>query len=156
MELHSLNLKTFERRNDSDFEWCICKCGDLGREAEDSYLGHRLSHEREPDETANTEDHQSTSHCLDKNALETEEAREAFPVATVAHGIPCKDQRKLVSKNALDEARVLALGPKSMSIYVPSCRSTPALVHQYLKTICYDDVEGLSVEWLEATSVIFM
>ncbi|KAK4761081.1 hypothetical protein SAY87_005974 [Trapa incisa] len=148
---------------------------EMSKEAEDSYLGHRLSHEREPDETANTEDHQSTSHCLDKNALETEEAREAFPVATVAHGIPCKDQRKLVSKNALDgcnkfymwllikkkdkvlsEARVLALGPKSLSIYVPSCRSTPALVHQYLKTICYDDVEGLSVEWLEATSVIFM
>ncbi|KAK4789407.1 hypothetical protein SAY86_020726 [Trapa natans] len=133
-----------------------------GREAEDSY---RLSHEREPDETANTEDQQSTCHYLDKNALETEEAREAFPVASV--GIPCKDQRKLVSKNALDgcnkfymwllikkkekvlsEARVLALGPKSMSIYVPQLAIE--------KTICYDDVEGLTVEWLEATSTVIL
>ncbi|KAG0481919.1 hypothetical protein HPP92_010003 [Vanilla planifolia] len=46
------------------------------------------------------------------------------------------------------EARVLALGPKFMSVYIQNFAME--------KRIHYDDVEGLSVEWLEMTSTLVL
>ncbi|ONM30364.1 hypothetical protein ZEAMMB73_Zm00001d040042 [Zea mays] len=40
-------------------------------------------------------------------------------------------------------ARVLGLGPRFMSVYVPKLAME--------QRIYYDEVEGLSVEWLEVT-----
>lgn len=76
----------------------------------------------------------------------------------------------------LSEARVLALGPKFMSIYVPqlTVSTGPADLHviylslylaiydsnvnalQIERRIYYDEVEGLNVEWLEATSTLVL
>jgi len=45
-------------------------------------------------------------------------------------------------------ARVLGLGPRFMSVYVPKLAME--------RRIYYDEVEGLSVEWLEATGMLVL
>ncbi|KAK4751769.1 hypothetical protein SAY87_020567 [Trapa incisa] len=146
-------------------------------EAEESYLNQFLALGRKPDEAGNTRGQLFTGLHHDRKALESEEAREAFSVAAVRHKIPCQDilkgmaahcnERKRASryvKDACDklymwvllkkkevlisEARVLALGPKFMSIYVPQLTIE--------RRIYYDGIEGLTAKWLPATSTLLL
>lgn len=95
--------EVFGRRNDCAFEWCTCKYGDLGREAGESHLNQRLALERKPDEAENTEDRYFAGLRFNDNASDSEEERGAFSLAAVKHaGIPCQDERKLVSTNVMD------------------------------------------------------
>ncbi|KAJ0026325.1 hypothetical protein Pint_08219 [Pistacia integerrima] len=113
----------------------------------------------------------------EKDALESMEGREALSVAALRHGVPCTDvladvaahcnNRKLACRNVKDasdklymwvllrkkevllsEARVLGLGPRFMSIYIHKLAIE--------RRIYYDEVEGLKVEWLEATSALVL
>ncbi|KAI4388068.1 hypothetical protein MLD38_000436 [Melastoma candidum] len=113
---------------------------------------------------------------FDKKATEESiDLREALSTAAMQHGVPSKEvlvelaahcnERKLASrdvkdattklymwaflgnkKNFLAEARVLALGPRFLSIYIPKLAIE--------RRIQYDDVERLIVEWLEFTSTV--
>ncbi|MED6168856.1 hypothetical protein PIB30_015474, partial [Stylosanthes scabra] len=113
---------------------------------------------------------------FDKNAAESVEGREALSAAALKHGVPSMEiltdvasfcnERKLASRNVKDacdklymwhflkkeillsEARVLGLGPRFMSIYIQKLAIE--------QRIYYDEVEGLSVEWLEATSSLVL
>lgn len=114
---------------------------------------------------------------FDKKAAESVECREALMAAALKHRVPsaeiladiaahCND-RKLASKIVedscervymwfllkqkkviLSEARVLGLGPKFMSIYIQKLAVE--------KRIYYDEVEGLTAEWLDATSTLVL
>lgn len=114
---------------------------------------------------------------FDKNAAESMEGREALSTAAVKHSVPSAEiladiaahcnERKLASRNVKDacdklyiwfllkekevlfsEARILGLGPRFMSIYIQKLAIE--------RRICYDDVEGLTVEWLETTSTLVL
>ncbi|KDP32771.1 hypothetical protein JCGZ_12063 [Jatropha curcas] len=114
---------------------------------------------------------------FDKNAAESLEGREAFSAAALKHKVPCTEllsdvaaycnERKLASRHVKDaceklymwvllkkkevlfsEARVLGLGPRFMSIYVQKLAIE--------RRIYYDEVEGLTVEWFEATSTLVL
>ncbi|XP_044479170.1 DIS3-like exonuclease 2 [Mangifera indica] len=113
----------------------------------------------------------------EKDALESMEGREALSAAALRHGVPCTNvladvaahcnDRKLASRNVKDaceklymwvllrkkevllsEAKVLGLGPRFMSIYIHKLAIE--------RRIYYDEVEGLKVEWLEATSTLVL
>lgn len=81
-------------------------------EAEESYLKQQRALERRHDEVGNTMNRCFTGLCFDRNALESEEAREAFSAAAVKHGIPRQDilksmvahcnERKLASRHVKD------------------------------------------------------
>ncbi|KAH7567896.1 hypothetical protein ACOSP7_009869 [Xanthoceras sorbifolium] len=118
-----------------------------------------------------------TGFYYDKDAAQSLEGREALSAAALKHGVPdmniladvaayCND-RKLASRNVKDaceklymwvllkkkevllsEARVLGLGPRFMSIYIHKLGVE--------RRIYYDEVEGLIVEWLEATSTLVL
>ncbi|CBI19050.3 unnamed protein product, partial [Vitis vinifera] len=112
---------------------------------------------------------------FDKNAAESVEGQKALSVAASKHRLPCTEiladvvaycnERKLASRHAKDgcerlymwvllkkkevllsEARVLGLGPRFMSIYIHKLGIE--------RRIYYDEVEGLTVEWLDATSTL--
>ncbi|XP_031390501.1 DIS3-like exonuclease 2 [Punica granatum] len=146
-------------------------------DAERSYLKQRRALERRPDDAGSAVNRCFTGLCFDKNAAESEEAREAFSAAALKHRIPCLDilkgvaahcnERKLASRHVkvacdklymwvllkkkevlLSEARVLGVGPRFMSIYIPQLAIE--------RRIYYDEIEGLSVEWLEATSTVLL
>ncbi|KAE9595923.1 hypothetical protein Lal_00031034 [Lupinus albus] len=113
---------------------------------------------------------------FDQNAAKSMEGREALSAAALKHQIPHTEiladiatycnQRKLASKNVKDacdklfmwfllkkevvlsEARILGLGPKFMSIYIQKLAIE--------RRIYYDEVEGLTVEWLEYTSTLVL
>ncbi|XP_061341904.1 DIS3-like exonuclease 2 [Gastrolobium bilobum] len=114
---------------------------------------------------------------FDKNSAESIEVREALSAAALKHRVPCAEkladiaaycnERKLASRNVKDacdklymwfllkkkevllsEARILGLGPKFMSIYVQKLAIE--------RRIYYDDVEGMTVEWLESTSTLVL
>nr|KYP44583.1 DIS3-like exonuclease 2 [Cajanus cajan] len=114
---------------------------------------------------------------FDKNAAESIEGREALSAAAEKHSVPCAEiladiaaycnERKLASRNVKDacdklyiwfllkkkevllsEARILGLGPRFMSIYIQKLAIE--------RRIYYDEVEGLTVEWLETTSTLVL
>ncbi|KAK8580264.1 hypothetical protein V6N12_070545 [Hibiscus sabdariffa] len=114
---------------------------------------------------------------FDKEAAESPQGKEALSNAALKHGIPSPEllgdvaaycnERKLASRHAedaceklymwvllkkreilLSDARVLGLGPRFMSVYVQKLSIE--------RRIYYDDVEGLSVEWLESTSTLVL
>ncbi|KAL2317774.1 hypothetical protein Fmac_031650 [Flemingia macrophylla] len=114
---------------------------------------------------------------FDKNAAESMEGREALSAAAVKHGVPCTEiladiaaycnEKRLASRNVKDacdklymwfllkkkevllsEARILGLGPRFMSIYIQKLAIE--------RRIYYDEVEGLTVEWLETTSTLVL
>nr|XP_027191148.1 DIS3-like exonuclease 2 isoform X3 [Cicer arietinum] len=114
---------------------------------------------------------------FDKKAAESVEGKEALSAAALKHRVPsakilgniaahCND-RKLASryvkdacdrlymwyllkhqKVLLSEARIMGLGPKFMSVYIQKLAIE--------KRIYYDEVEGLTAEWLEATSTLVL
>ncbi|KAI4320615.1 hypothetical protein MLD38_034075 [Melastoma candidum] len=113
---------------------------------------------------------------FDKKATEeSKDLREALSTAAMQHGVPSKEvlvelavhcnERKLVSRNVKDattklymwaflrnkknllaEARVLAVGPRFVSTYIPKLAIE--------RRIHYDNVDRLIVEWLEFTSTL--
>ncbi|KAK7321038.1 hypothetical protein VNO77_31146 [Canavalia gladiata] len=114
---------------------------------------------------------------FDKNAAESVEGREALSSAAVKYSVPCAEaladiaaycnERKLACRNVKDacdklymwfllkkkevllsEARILGIGPRFMSIYVQKLAIE--------RRIYYDEVEGLTVEWLETTSTLVL
>ncbi|KAJ6335646.1 hypothetical protein OIU78_012295 [Salix suchowensis] len=118
-----------------------------------------------------------TGICFRKDAVESSEGKEALAAAALKHRIPCSEllshvaaycnERKLASRNVKDacdklymwvsvkrkevllsDARVLGLGPRFMSIYIRKLAIE--------RRIYYDEVEGLAVEWLEATSTLVL
>ncbi|XAR55591.1 Exoribonuclease II [Bertholletia excelsa] len=118
-----------------------------------------------------------TGICFDKDAAESIEGREALSAAAAKYRVPCAEiladvaaccnERKLASRNVKDssdklyawvllkkkeilltEARVLGLGPRFMSIYVQKLAIE--------RRIYYDEVEEMTVEWLDATSALVL
>ncbi|KAI3464487.1 hypothetical protein Pfo_021150 [Paulownia fortunei] len=114
---------------------------------------------------------------LYKDDIESVEAQDALSVAASKHRVPCSktltdvathcNEKKLASRRVKDatdklymwallkrkkilysEARVLGLGPRFMSIYIPKLAIE--------RRIYYDEVEGLTVEWLDATSTLLL
>ncbi|XP_030442632.1 DIS3-like exonuclease 2 isoform X1 [Syzygium oleosum] len=118
-----------------------------------------------------------TGISFDNEATGSREGCEALSAAALKYGVPCREllsdvaaycnERKLASrrvKDAIDklymwvllkkkqvlitEARVLGLGPRFMSLYIPTLAIE--------RRIYYDEVEGLCVEWLETTSTLVL
>lgn len=118
-----------------------------------------------------------TGICFCKDVAESAEGKEALSAAALKHRIPCPEllshvaaycnERKLASRHVKDacdklymwvsvkrkevllsDARVLGLGPRFMSIYINKLAIE--------RRIYYDEVEGLTVEWLEATSTLVL
>ncbi|XP_021660042.2 DIS3-like exonuclease 2 isoform X2 [Hevea brasiliensis] len=114
---------------------------------------------------------------FDKDAAESSEGREALSAAAIKHRVPCTEllagvaaysnDRKLASRHVKDacdklcmwvllkkkefllsDARVLGLGPRFMTIYIQKLAIE--------RRIYYEEVEGLTVEWLEATSTLVL
>ncbi|XP_050233752.1 DIS3-like exonuclease 2 [Mercurialis annua] len=114
---------------------------------------------------------------FDKDAADSIEGREALSVAASKFKIPCTEsladvaaycnERKLASRHVKDgcdklymwivlkkkevllsDARVMALGPRFMSVYIQKLAIE--------RRIYYEEVEGLVVEWLEATSTLVL
>lgn len=142
-------------------------------EAEELYLKHGAKMQK----VKNGEEMRRcfTGMHFDKNAAESVEGQKALSVAASKHRLPCTEiladvvaycnERKLASRHAKDgcerlymwvllkkkevllsEARVLGLGPRFMSIYIHKLGIE--------RRIYYDEVEGLTVEWLDATSTL--
>ncbi|KAG5245889.1 DIS3 exonuclease [Salix suchowensis] len=139
-------------------------------EAEQLYMmNRRMSHKVRPGE--------EVTRCFT-------EGREALSAAALKHRIPCTElltdiaaysnERKLASRHVkeasrhvkdacdnlymwvsvkkkevlLSDARVLGLGPRFMTIYIHKLAIE--------KRIYYDEVDGLTSEWLEATSTLVL
>ncbi|CAN0892512.1 DIS3-like exonuclease 2 [Linum grandiflorum] len=114
---------------------------------------------------------------FDRDAAESLEGREALFAAALKYGVPSTDVladlaahcnvRKLASRHVKDscdklymwmllkkkkvllsEARVIGLGPRFMSVYIQKLAME--------RRVHYDEVEGLSAEWLEATSTLVL
>uniref|UniRef100_A0A3N7GG35 DIS3-like exonuclease 2 n=1 Tax=Populus trichocarpa TaxID=3694 RepID=A0A3N7GG35_POPTR len=144
-------------------------------EAEQLYMmNRRMSHKVRPGEEVTR---CFTGICFLKDAAGSSEGREALSAAALKHRIPCtklltdvaaySNERKLASRHVKDacdklymwvsvkrkevllsDARVLGLGPRFMSIYIHKLA--------FERRIYYDEVEGLTVEWLEATSTLVL
>ncbi|KAK6115569.1 hypothetical protein DH2020_007838 [Rehmannia glutinosa] len=118
-----------------------------------------------------------TGMCLKKDEIESVEAQEALSSAASKYRVPGTEtladvaahcnEKKLATrhvKGATDklymwvllkrkemlysEARVLGLGPRFMSVYLPKLAIE--------RRIYYDDVDGLTVEWLDTTSTLVL
>ncbi|XP_010063360.2 DIS3-like exonuclease 2 isoform X1 [Eucalyptus grandis] len=118
-----------------------------------------------------------TGISFDNEVTDSREGHEALSAAALKYGVPGREllsdvaaycnERKLASrhvKDAIDklymwvllkekqilitEARVLGLGPRFMSLYIPTLAIE--------RRIYYDEVEGLFVEWLETTSTLVL
>lgn len=142
-------------------------------EAEEMYLKLKRTTQKGKDEKRRC----FTGVCFDKVAAESPEGKAALSAAASRHRVPCTEiladiathcnERKLACRNVKDasdklfmwlilkkkqilltEARVLTLGPRFMSIYVPRLAIE--------RRICYDEVEDLMVEWLDATSTLLL
>ncbi|XP_057504637.1 DIS3-like exonuclease 2 [Actinidia eriantha] len=145
-------------------------------EAEEMYLKHRRTLQK-PNNKKELTRRCFTGTCFDKDAAESIEGQEALSAAAskcrvlrtevVSDGAAHCNERKLASKNVkvasdklytwfllkkkeilLTEARVLGLGPRFMSIYVHKLAIE--------RRIYYDEVEELTVEWLDATSTLVL
>ncbi|CAK7347018.1 unnamed protein product [Dovyalis caffra] len=144
-------------------------------EAEQLYMMYRrMSHKVMPGEEV---PRCFTGICFLKDAAGSSEGREALSAAALKHRIPCTElladvaaycnKRKLASRQVKDaceklymwvsvkrkevllsDARVLGLGPRFMSIYIHKLAIE--------RRVYYDEVEGLTVEWLEATSTLVL
>ncbi|KAF5740300.1 DIS3-like exonuclease 2 [Tripterygium wilfordii] len=144
-------------------------------EAEKLCQKHKILHKSQHGEEA-------TVRCFtgihfDKNTAESLEGREALSAAALKHGVPCAEllaevaahcnERKLASRHVKDacdklymwvllkkkeillsDARVLGLGPRFMSIYINKLAVE--------RRIYYDEIEGLTAEWLEVTSTLVL
>uniref|UniRef100_A0A0E0CRM8 DIS3-like exonuclease 2 n=1 Tax=Oryza meridionalis TaxID=40149 RepID=A0A0E0CRM8_9ORYZ len=149
-------------------------------EAEKMYLKHRRSLTGQ--NGFNTASCEMMHGCFtglqfSKDAAESKEGSEALSAAAKKFKVPSPDnlgevaehcnERKWASRRAEDagqklymwalikrkevlvaNARVLGLGPKFMSVYVPKLAME--------RRIHYDEVEGLSIEWLEATGTLVL
>ncbi|XVE55378.1 hypothetical protein DITRI_Ditri03aG0153700 [Diplodiscus trichospermus] len=144
-------------------------------EAEELYLKHRglLKSNNEEDVPRRY----FTGIYFDKEAAESPLGKEALSSAALKYGIPSPEllsnvaaycnERKLASRHAedaceklymwvllkkkkilLSDARVLGLGPRFMSVYIQKLAIE--------RRIYYDEVEGLTVEWLESTSSVVL
>lgn len=143
-------------------------------EAEQAYL----KRQRKVDKDMNDRNGRCfTGMHFDKFAAESAEGQQALASAALRQRLPGTEmlsvvvsycnQKKLASRNVKDavdklymwvllknkqilfsEARVLGIGPRFMSIYVQKLAME--------RRIYYDDVEGLTVEWLETTSTIVL
>ncbi|KAH6789086.1 hypothetical protein C2S51_004092 [Perilla frutescens var. frutescens] len=114
---------------------------------------------------------------FDKDEIESVEAQEALSAGASKHRVPHTEnladmaahcnEKKLATRHVKDatdklymwlllkkkqilfsEARVLGLGPRFMSIYI-----TKLAIE---RRIYYDEVDGLTVEWLDATSTLVL
>lgn len=149
-------------------------------EAEQMYLKQReISTGRNGVKTKSCEtvDRCFTGLQFSKDAAETKEGREALSAAAKKFMVPNSDclggaaeycnERKWASRRAeeagqklymwallkrnetmVSNARVLGVGPRFMSVYVPKLSME--------RRIYYDEVEGLSTEWLEATGTLVL
>ncbi|XP_057974717.1 DIS3-like exonuclease 2 isoform X2 [Malania oleifera] len=144
-------------------------------EAEDMYLKNRKTLQKANREEEMNRCF--TGMNFDKDAADSKEGQEALLAAALKHRISCTEvlsdvaahcnERGLASRHAKDacdrlymwiflkkkgillsEARVLGLGPRFMSIYIPKLAIE--------RRIYYDDVEGLMVEWLDTTSTLVL
>ncbi|XP_017430485.1 DIS3-like exonuclease 2 isoform X4 [Vigna angularis] len=144
-------------------------------EAEDLYMKHQkaLQVHKEMDVAKRC----FTGINFDRSAAESIKGREALSAAAVKYSVPGGEilaniaahcnERKLASRNVKDacdklyiwfllkkkevllsEARVMGLGPRFMSIYIQKLAIE--------RRIYYDDVEGLTAEWLETTSTLVL
>ncbi|KAI3460593.1 hypothetical protein Pfo_017256 [Paulownia fortunei] len=118
-----------------------------------------------------------TGMCFNKDEIESVEAQEALSAAASKHRVPCTEtladvaahcnEKKLAIRHVKDatdklymwillkkkeilysEARVLGLGPRFMSVCIPKLAIE--------RRIYYDEVEGLTVEWLDGTSTLVL
>eukprot|EP01018_Ginkgo_biloba_P005533 Gb_17335 [translate_table: standard] len=117
-----------------------------------------------------------TGPVFDKEAAESSAGRKALMTAALKHKVPRTEElalvaahcneRKLASKNVqeasdkiylwtmlkkqklISEARVLALGPKFMSVYIYKLAME--------QRIYFDEIEGLAAEWFEATGTLLL
>lgn len=123
-----------------------------------------------------TEDRCFTGPVFNKEAAESSVGRKALMTATLKHKVPrtaelalvaehC-NERKLASKSVqeandklylwamlkkqklITDARVLALGPKFMSVYIHKLAME--------RRIYFDEIEGLVAEWFEATGTLVL
>ncbi|KAL1815638.1 hypothetical protein ACET3Z_018212 [Daucus carota] len=113
---------------------------------------------------------------FNKDAIESHEGQEALSIAAAGHSVPCTEmltvvaahsnERKLASRHVKDatdklymwlllrkevffsKARVVGLGPRFMSIYIQKLAIE--------RRIYYDEVEGLTAEWLDATCTLIL
>lgn len=135
-------------------------------EAENMYLRDRVSQTK-----------CFTGIQFDKDAADSSKGQEALSAAARKFGVPSMvaladaaaycNKKALASRNVqsacdklymwvmlrkqeniLSEARVLGLGPRFMSIYINKLAIE--------RRIYYDDVDGLMVEWLDATSTLVL
>ncbi|KAL5207299.1 hypothetical protein ABZP36_031734 [Zizania latifolia] len=145
-------------------------------EAEKMYLKHRRFY------TIKNGFNEMINRCFtglqfSKDAAESKEGCEALSAAANKFKVPSSDnlgeiavhcnERKWACRRAEEaeqklymwvlikrkevlvaDARVLGLGPKFMSVYVPKLAME--------RRIHYDEVEGLSIEWLEATGTLVL
>lgn len=145
-------------------------------EAEEMYLKHRRA-SRNLTSGKESLRRCFTGTCFDKDAAVSIEGQEALSAAASKYRVPCTEalvdiaahcnERKLASRHVKDasdklfmwfllrkkeilltEARVLGLGPRFMSIYVPKLAIE--------RRIYYDEVEDLMVEWLDNTSTLVL
>ncbi|KAJ6352780.1 hypothetical protein OIU76_001906 [Salix suchowensis] len=151
-------------------------------EAEQLYMmNRRMSHKVRPGEEVTR---CFTGISFLKEAAVSSEGREALSAAALKHRIPCTElltdiaaysnERKLASRHVkeasrhvkdacdnlymwvsvkkkevlLSDAIVLGLGPRFMTIYIHKLAIE--------KRIYYDEVDGLTSEWLEATSTLVL
>lgn len=144
-------------------------------EAEEVYLKLKLL--QNPDGGKMRRQRCLTDVYFDKDAIGSPEAQEALSAAASKHKAPCAEtladiashcnERKLACRHVKDameklymwvllkrkeilfsEARVMGLGPRFMSLYIHKLATE--------QRIYYDEVEGLTVEWLEATSTLVL
>ncbi|KAL6504509.1 hypothetical protein OROGR_026432 [Orobanche gracilis] len=143
-------------------------------EAEDNYLKRkRISGNLSKDEMLNR---CFSGVCFNKDETESVEAQEALSLAASKYRVPVAktladvaahcNERRLATRRVKDatdklymwvllkkeilysEARVLGLGPRFMSVYIPKLAIE--------RHIFYDEVDGLTAEWLDATSTLVL
>nr|GLL44330.1 DIS3-like exonuclease 2 isoform X1 [Ipomoea trifida] len=143
-------------------------------EAEEMYIKCKESFQN-GDNLANSRCFTGTA--VDGDAIESSEARELLSAAALRHKVPCTEtlidvvahcnERKLASRHVKDsteklytwallkrnelffsEARVLGLGPRFMSIYINRLAIE--------RRIYYDEVDDLTVEWLDTSSTLVL
>ncbi|XVF36873.1 hypothetical protein REPUB_Repub19eG0096200 [Reevesia pubescens] len=114
---------------------------------------------------------------FDNEAAVSPKGKETLSISALKHGIPSSElladvaaycnERKLASRHAedaceklymwvllkkkeilLSDARVLGLGPRFISVYIQKLAIE--------RRVYYDEVEGLTVEWLESTSTLVL
>eukprot|EP00250_Pteridium_aquilinum_P019126 c24308_g1_i2 orf=246-4160(+) len=145
-------------------------------EAEDVFWGLSAKEKITGDEGSGTS-RCFTGLCLDKPKLESCQGQQALASAALKHKVPGSqdlsllaehcNRRKLASRNVRDasdklylwamlkkkegifsEARVLAVGPKFLSLYVYKIAME--------RRVYFEDTEGLGVEWFNLTGTVIL